>query len=108
MGAVESQYNGPAEILFDGAKQFDAVVRITRRTEMHRVETLDEAGGLVEGTTSWDGFILSGVGDEDLRSLQALERGFDLRVPVHDRTGRASLPDGRNLTYLAGAGEPPF
>ena len=52
------------------------------------------------------GWSVSWATKEDLRPLQVVDGGFELRLP--DGSGRAVLPNDRDLAYLTGLGDPPF
>lgn len=100
----ERHYKGPVEVWVDGTMQFEAEVRLTKSELVEDVETL---GGTesVPLRTSWDGRF-RGLATDDLRPLHA--RGeFELRLS-DGSVGRAVLPNGRDLTYLDGLGDPPF
>ncbi|MGO9854842.1 MAG: hypothetical protein ACLPYY_07370 [Acidimicrobiales bacterium] len=45
--------------------------------------------------------------EEDLRPLHVVDGGFELRFP-DGSVGQAVLPNGRDLAYLRGLGDPPF
>ena len=100
----EVHYKGPAEVWVDGAQQFEADVRLTKREVVEDVETLGGIESVLAGT-KWDGRF-RGLAEENLRRLQVVGE-FELRLP-DDRTGRAVLPNGRDLAYLDGFGDPPF
>lgn len=71
---------------------------------MEEFETLGGSES-VPLATMWDGRF-HGLDQEDLRTLQAVGE-FELRLPG-DRKGRAVVPNGRDLAYLQGVGDPPF
>ena len=93
------------EVWVDGAKRFEADVHLTKREVMAEIKTL---GGTesVPLPTTWDGRF-SGLATEGLRRLHA-EGEFELRLLHKDLVGRAVLPNGRDVTYLNGLGDPPF
>ncbi len=97
-----SQYDGPAEVWFDGAKQFNASVLLTGYVEVTEVTT---SGGTerLEGVTSWDGRLV-GVSQRD--RFRLMQKKFELKLP-NGRRGRAVLRP-RAHTWLLGMGEPPF
>lgn len=99
----ESSYEGPAEIWVDGVKRFDAAVRLTGYMEVEEIVTLGEVQ-YFEGPHSWDGYISSGLTEEDLLTLQAVGT-FELRLPYARKAG-AVLPAAG--AYLRGLGEAPF
>jgi hypothetical protein len=100
----EHNYKGPVEVRADGAQQFEADVHLTKRQSVEETQTLVGTESVVLSTT-WDGRF-HGLAKEDLRSLQAVGE-FELSLPG-DRKGRAVLPNGRDLAYLQGLGDPPF
>jgi hypothetical protein len=100
----EHHYKGPVEVWVDGAQQFEADVHLTKRESVEEFETLGGSESVPLSTT-WDGRF-HGLAQEDLRTLLAVGE-FELRLP-DGRTGRAVLPNGRDLAYLQGLGEPPF
>ena len=100
----EHHYKGPLEVWVDGAQKFEADVHLTKRQSVEESETLVGIESVVLSTT-WDGRF-HGLAQEDLRTLK--EGGeFELNLPG-DRKGRAVLPNGRDLAYLQGRGDPPF
>lgn len=101
----EHHYQGFVEVWVDGARQFEAGVRLTKHESIEEIETL---GGtdFVPLSTTWDGRF-RGLTKEDLRPLQTVDGGFELRLP-DGSAGRAVLPNDRDLAYLAGLGDPPF
>ena len=100
----EVHHKGTVEIGVEGAFQFEADVRLTKREIVEDVETLAGTQSVLAGTT-WDGRF-RGVAEEHLRRLQVVGE-FELKLP-DDRTGVAVLPNGRDLSYLQGLGDPPF
>ena len=100
----EHHYKGPVGIWVDGAKRYEADVHLTKRDVQEDVETLAGTESVLVGTT-WDGRF-HGLAQEDMRTLHAVGE-FELSLPG-DRKGRAVLPNGRDLAYLDGLGEPPF
>ncbi len=100
----EVHHKGTVEIWVEGALQFEADVRLTKREIVEDVETLAGTQSVLAGTT-WHGRF-RGVAEEHLRRLQVVGE-FELRLP-DDRTGLAVLPNGRDLSYLQGFGDPPF
>ena len=92
------------EVRADGAQQFEADAHLTKRQSVEETQTLVGIESVVLSTT-WDGRF-HGLAKEDLRSLQAVGE-FELSLPG-DRKGRAVLPNGRDLAYLQGLGDPPF
>jgi hypothetical protein len=100
----ESHYKGPVEVWVDGAQRFEADVHLTKRESVEEFETLGGSESVPLATT-WDGRF-HGPAQEDLRSLQAVGE-FELSLPG-DRKGRAVVPNGRDLAYLQGLGDPPF
>jgi hypothetical protein len=100
----ERHYKGPAEVWVDGAQQFEAEVRLTKREVVEDVQTLAGTESVLAGAT-WDGRF-HGLATEGLRRLHALGE-FELKLP-DGSVGRAVLPNGRDLTYLNGVGDPPF
>ncbi len=100
----EVHYKGPAEVWVDGARQFEAEVRLTKREVVEEVQTLAGTESVLAGTT-WDGRF-HGLATEGLRRLHALGE-FELKLS-DGLVGRAMLPNDRDLTYLNGVGDPPF
>ena len=100
----EHHYKGPVEVWVEGAQKFEADVHLTKRQSVEDFETLVGIESVVLSTT-WDGRF-HGLAQEDLRTLQAVGE-FELSLPG-DRKGRAVLPNGRDLAYLQGLGDPPF
>ena len=100
----EGHYGGRVEVWVDGAQQFEADVRLSKREIVDDVEMLAGTQSVLAGTT-WDGRF-RGVAEEDLRTLQAAGE-FELRLDTGS-AGRAVLPNGRDLAYLDGLGSPPF
>ena len=100
----EQNYKGPVEVWVDGAQKFEADVHLTQRQTFEEFETLVGTESVVLSTT-WDGRF-HGLAHEDLRTLQAVGE-FELSLPG-DRKGRAVVPNGRDLAYLQGLGDPPF
>ena len=100
----EHNYKGPVEVWVDGAQKFEADVHLTKRQSVEETQTLVGTESVVL-STAWDGRF-HGLAQEDLRTLLAVGE-FELRLP-DGRTGRAVLPNGRDLAYLQGLGEPPF
>ena len=100
----EHHYKGPVEVWVDGAQRFEVDAHLTNRESVEEFET---SGGSesVPSTTAWDGRF-HGLAQEDLRTLQAVGE-FELSLP-DDRKGRAVVPNGRDLAYLQGLGDPPF
>ena len=92
------------EVRAEGAQQFEADVHLTKRQSVEETQTLVGTESVVLSTT-WDGRF-HGLAKEDLRRLQAVGE-FELSLPG-DRKGRAVLPNGRDLAYLQGHGDPPF
>ena len=87
-----------------GDKRCEADVHLTKRESVEEFETLGGSES-VPLATMWDGRF-HGLDQEDLRTLQAVGE-FELRLPG-DRKGRAEVPNGRDLAYLQGVGDPPF
>ena len=100
----EHHYKGPLEVWVDGAHKSEADVHLTKRQSVEEFETLVGIESVVLSTT-WDGRF-HGLAQEDMRGLQAVGE-FELRLP-DGRTGHAVLPNGRDLAYLQGLGDPPF
>ena len=100
----EHNYKGPVEVWVDGAQMFDADVHLTKRQSVEETQTLVGTESVVLSTT-WDGRF-HGLAQEDLRSLQTVGE-FELCLPG-DLKGRAVVPNGRDLAYLQGLGDPPF
>ncbi len=100
----EHHYKGPVEVWVDGAQRFEADVHLTKHESVEEFETLGGSESVPLSTT-WDGRF-HGLAQEDLRTLLAVGE-FELRPP-DGRTGRAVLPNSRDLAYLQGLGEPPF
>jgi len=100
----EHHYKGPVEVWVDGAQRFEADVHLTKRESVEEFETLGGSESVPLATT-WDGRF-HGLAQEDLRTLQAVGE-FELSLPG-ERKGRAVVPNGRDLTYLQGIGDPPF
>ncbi len=92
------------EVWVDGAQRFGADVHLTKRESVEEFETLGGSESVPLATT-WDGRF-HGLAQEDLRTLQAVGE-FELSLPS-DRKGRAVVPNGRDLAYLQGLGDPPF
>ena len=101
---TERHYKGPVEVWVDDAKRFEADVHLTKREVVEEIETL-RGTEFVPLPTTWDGRF-RGLATEGLRHLHA-EGEFELRLSS-DFVGRAVLPNGRDLTYLNGLGDPPF
>ena len=101
----EHHYRGTVEVWVDGAKRIEADAHLTKREVVDEVETLGGTGS-VRGVASWDGR-LHGLAKEDLRPLQVVDGGFELRLP-DGSVGQAVLPNGRDLSYLQGLGDAPF
>ena len=101
---TEHNYKGTVEVWVDGTQKFEADVHLTKRQGVEETQTLVGTESVVLSTT-WDGRF-HGLTQEDLRSLQAAGE-FELSLPG-DRKGRAVLPNGRDLAYLQGLGDPPF
>ena len=101
---TEHNYKGPVEVWVDGTQKFEADVHLTKRQRVEETQTLVGTESVVL-STAWDGRF-HGLAQEDLRSLQAVGE-FELSLPG-DRKGRAVLPNGRDLAYLQGLGDPPF
>jgi len=101
----EHHYRGTVEVWVDGAKRIEADAHLTKRQVVDQVETLGGTG-TVRGGASWDGR-LHGLAKEDLRPLQVVDGGFELRLP-DGSVGQAVLPNGRDLSYLQGLGDAPF
>jgi hypothetical protein len=100
----EVHYKGPAEVWVDGAQQFEGDVRLTKHEVVEDVQTLAGTESVLAGST-WDGRF-HGLATEGLRRLHALGE-FELRLS-DGSVGRAVLPNGRDVTYLNGVGDPPF
>jgi hypothetical protein len=100
----EHHYKGPVEVWVDGAQRFEADVHLTKRESVEEFEPLGGSDSVPLAAT-WDGRF-HGLDQEDLRTLQAVG-GFELSLPG-DRKGRAVVPNGRDLAYLQGLGDPPF
>ena len=100
----EHHYKGPVEVWVDGAQRFEADVHLTKSESVEEFETLGGSESVPLATT-WDGRF-HGLAQEDLRTLQAVGE-FELSLPG-DRNGRAVVPNGRDLAYLQGLGDPPF
>ena len=100
----EHHYKGPVEVWVDGAQKFEADVHLTKSQSVEEFETLVGIESVVLSTT-WDGRF-HGLAHEDLRTLQAVGE-VELSLPG-DRKGRAVVPNGRDLAYLLGLGDPPF
>jgi hypothetical protein len=100
----EHHYKGPVEVWVDGAQRFEADVHLTKRESVEEFETLGGSESVPLATT-WDGRF-HGLAQEELRTLQAVGE-FELSLPG-DRKGRAVVPNGRDLAYLQGLGDPPF
>ncbi len=92
------------EVWVDGAQKFEADVHLTKSQSVEEFETLVGIESVVLSTT-WDGRF-HGLAHEDLRTLQAVGE-VELSLPG-DRKGRAVVPNGRDLAYLLGLGDPPF
>lgn len=97
-------YKGRVDVWVDGAEQFEADVRLTKCEVVEDVETLVGTRSGQVGTT-WDGRFRA-PSQEGLRTLQAAGE-FELRLDTGS-VGRAVLPNGRDLAYLHGLGDPPF
>ena len=102
---TEHHYRGTVEVWVDGAKRIEADAHLTKREVVEQVEKL---GGIatVGSGASWDGRF-HGLAKEDLRPLQVVDGGFQLRLP-DGSVGQAVLPNGRDLSYLQGLGDAPF
>ena len=100
----EHHYKGPLEVWVEGAQRFEAETHLTRRESVEEIQTLGGMESVVVPTT-WDGRF-RGVAQEDLRRLQA-DGEFELRL-TDGSVGQAVLPNGRDLAYLQGLGDPPF
>jgi len=101
----EHHYKGSVEVWVGGAQRFEAEVRLTKRETVEEIETLVGTDS-VPLETIWDGRF-RGLSGDDLRPLQAVDGGFELRLP-DGHTAQAVLPNGRDLAYLQGLGDPPF
>ncbi len=100
----EHHYKGSVEVWADGAQRFEAEIHLTRRETVEEIQTLRGTESVVSPTT-WDGRF-RGVAQADLRGLQ-VDREFELKLP-DGSVGQAALPNGRDLAYLQGLGDPPF
>jgi hypothetical protein len=100
----EHHYKGPVEAWVDDDRRFEGEIHLTRRESVEETETLRGIESVVVPAT-WDGRF-RGVAQEDLRRLQ-VDREFELRLP-DGSVGQAVLPNGRDLAYLQGLGDPPF
>jgi len=100
----EHHYKGPAEVWVDGAQRFEADVHLTKHEVVEEFETLGRAESVLLGA-SWDGRF-RGLATEGLRHVHD-DGEFQLRL-CNGLVGRAVLPNGRDLTYLNGLGDPPF
>jgi hypothetical protein len=101
----EHHYRGTVEVWVDGTKRIEADAHLTTREVVDEVETLGGAG-TVRGGASWDGRF-HGLAKEDLRPLQVVKGGFQLKLP-DGSVGQAVLPNDRDLSYLQGLGDAPF
>jgi hypothetical protein len=102
---TEQHYKGPAEVWADGTLRFEAEVRLTKRESAEEMQTL--AGTeTVRVQTTWDGRFRGAIQD-DLRPLQVVGGVFELKLP-DGSVGHVLLPNGRDLAYLQGIGDPPF
>jgi hypothetical protein len=101
----EHHYRGTVEVWVDDAKRIEADAHLTKREVVDQVETLGGAE-TVRGEALWDGRF-HGLAKEDLRPLQVVDGGFQLRLP-DGSVGQAVLPNGRDLAYLQGLGDAPF
>ena len=63
----EVHYKGPAEVWVDGAQQFEADVRLTKREVVEDVQMLAGTESVLAGTR-WDGRF-RGLTEENLRAL---------------------------------------
>ena len=100
----EHHYKGPVEVWVDGAQRFEAEIHLTRLESVEETQTLRGTESVVL-PMAWDGRF-RGVARENLRDLQ-VDGEFELRLP-NDSVGKAVLPNGRDLAYLEGLGDPPF
>jgi hypothetical protein len=100
----EVNYGGPVGIWVDGTKQFEADIRLTKHEIVEDIDTLAGTESVLAGT-AWDGRF-RGATEKDLRALQA---GGEFEVRLESGSvGVAVLPNGRDLAYLQGLGDPPF
>jgi len=100
----EVNYGGPVEIWVDGSKQLEVDIRLTKHEIVEDIDTLAGTESVLAGT-AWDGRFRGATG-KDLRALQAAGE-FELRLDTGS-VGIAVLPNGRDLAYLQGLGDPPF
>ena len=100
----EHHYKGPVEVWVDGVQRFEADVHLTKRESFEEFETLVGTESVALSTT-WDGRF-HGLAHEELRTLEPVGE-FELSLPGHGK-GRAVVPNGRDLAYLQGLGDPPF
>jgi hypothetical protein len=88
----------------DGSKRFEADIRLTKHEIVEDIDTLAGTETVLAGT-AWDGRF-RGATENDLRALQVAGE-FELRLDTGS-VGSAVLPNGRDLAYLRGLGDPPF
>ncbi len=100
----EVNYAGSVEIWVNGSKQLETEIRLTKHEIVEDIDTLAGTETVLAGT-AWDGRF-RGAGEGDLRALQVTGE-FELRLDTGS-VGRAELPNGRDLSYLHGLGDPPF
>ena len=101
----EHHYKGTVEIWVDGAKRTEADAHLTKSEVVDQIETLGGTDA-VRSMASWDGR-LHGLAKEELRTLQVVDGGFELRLP-DGSVGQVVLPNSRDLSYLQGVGDAPF
>ncbi len=65
-----------------GVQRFEAEVRLTKRETVEEIETLGGTNS-VPLETFWDGRF-RGLSGEDLRPLQGVDGGFEVRGLLHD------------------------
>jgi hypothetical protein len=100
----EVNYGGLVEIWMDGSKRFEADIRLTKHEIVEDIDTLAGTETVLAGTV-WDGRF-RGATENDLRALHVAGE-FELRLDTGS-VGSAVLPNGRDLAYLQGLGDPPF
>jgi hypothetical protein len=88
----------------DGSKRLEADIRLTKHEIVEDIDTLVGTESLLAGT-AWDGRF-RGAAESDLRALHVAGE-FELKLETGS-VGSAVLPNGRDLAYLQGLGDPPF
>ena len=99
----EHHYKGPVEVWVDGAQRLRGGDTPHQTRERGRNPDVSAERNPWSSPTTWDGRF-RGVAQEDLRRLQ-VDGEFELRL-TDGSVGQAVLPNGRDLAYLQGLGDP--